>query len=418
MALADNGYWLVGSDGGVFSFGDAVFHGSTGSMTLAKPIVAMATVVGHRVLGVTGVSPASGPPSGGTTVTITGTGLAGATGVTFGAHPATNVVVVSATEVTATSPPGTGTVDISVTTPGGTTVVSGADRFSYGSVPGAPGNVIATNGFCSLLVTFSQPVSTGSSPISSYTVSASPGTYKSTGQATVIPLGGGLSMHLDDVPDGTYTLTVHATNATGDGPESASSLPADSVNCPPPPAPTVTSITPTTGPHGGGTIVTVTGTGFTGVTNVSFGMVAGTQVSVTDDSTLVVRSPAGTGTVDVVIPGLGGPSEMSAADQFTYLPDVNVPNAPPKPTVSITCHTATVTFTAPVGNGTGPILSYTATSNDQTTGIVDTPPLTGPITVFGLSMLESYTFTVHASNATGPGPESVPSNSVRSTGCG
>ena len=36
------GYWLVASDGGVFSFGDATFHGSTGAMHLNKPIVGMA----------------------------------------------------------------------------------------------------------------------------------------------------------------------------------------------------------------------------------------------------------------------------------------------------------------------------------------------------------------------------------------
>ena len=36
------GYWLVASDGGVFSFGDARFAGSTGAMTLNKPIVGMA----------------------------------------------------------------------------------------------------------------------------------------------------------------------------------------------------------------------------------------------------------------------------------------------------------------------------------------------------------------------------------------
>ena len=33
------GYWLVASDGGVFAFGDAVFHGSTGNLILVKPIV-------------------------------------------------------------------------------------------------------------------------------------------------------------------------------------------------------------------------------------------------------------------------------------------------------------------------------------------------------------------------------------------
>jgi len=38
-----HGYWLVASDGGIFSFGDASFHGSTGSMHLNQPIVGMAS---------------------------------------------------------------------------------------------------------------------------------------------------------------------------------------------------------------------------------------------------------------------------------------------------------------------------------------------------------------------------------------
>jgi SpoIID/LytB domain protein len=37
-----NGYWLVGSDGGIFSFGDAVFHGSTGGLRLNRPVLGMA----------------------------------------------------------------------------------------------------------------------------------------------------------------------------------------------------------------------------------------------------------------------------------------------------------------------------------------------------------------------------------------
>ncbi|HWE65027.1 MAG TPA: hypothetical protein VG298_00130, partial [Acidimicrobiales bacterium] len=36
------GYWLVARDGGIFSFGNALFHGSTGSLTLNQPIVGMA----------------------------------------------------------------------------------------------------------------------------------------------------------------------------------------------------------------------------------------------------------------------------------------------------------------------------------------------------------------------------------------
>jgi subtilase family serine protease len=37
-----HGYWLVASDGGIFTYGDAQFYGSTGSITLNRPIVGMA----------------------------------------------------------------------------------------------------------------------------------------------------------------------------------------------------------------------------------------------------------------------------------------------------------------------------------------------------------------------------------------
>jgi hypothetical protein len=36
------GYWLVGANGDVFAFGDAVFFGSTGGQALNRPIVAAA----------------------------------------------------------------------------------------------------------------------------------------------------------------------------------------------------------------------------------------------------------------------------------------------------------------------------------------------------------------------------------------
>jgi hypothetical protein len=43
-----NGYWLVASDGGIFSYGDATFYGSTGSIHLNKPIVGMAATSNGR----------------------------------------------------------------------------------------------------------------------------------------------------------------------------------------------------------------------------------------------------------------------------------------------------------------------------------------------------------------------------------
>ena len=38
------GYWLVAADGGIFTFGDAQFYGSTGAIHLNQPIVAMPTI--------------------------------------------------------------------------------------------------------------------------------------------------------------------------------------------------------------------------------------------------------------------------------------------------------------------------------------------------------------------------------------
>jgi hypothetical protein len=37
------GYWLVATDGGIFAYGDAAFHGSTGNINLNKPVVGMAS---------------------------------------------------------------------------------------------------------------------------------------------------------------------------------------------------------------------------------------------------------------------------------------------------------------------------------------------------------------------------------------
>ncbi len=81
---------------------------------------------------VTKIHPKSGPAAGGTTVTITGTGFTGATKVEFGTVEAREPKVESATSMTVESPAGTaGTVDVTVTTPGGTSPTSSSDHFKY-----------------------------------------------------------------------------------------------------------------------------------------------------------------------------------------------------------------------------------------------------------------------------------------------
>ena len=98
---------------------------------------------------VTNVNPTSGTTAGGTSVTITGTNLSGATSVHFGATAGT-INTNTATTITATSPAGAAaTVDITVTTGGGTSATSSADHFTYiGPPPPVPTvtNVNPTSG--------------------------------------------------------------------------------------------------------------------------------------------------------------------------------------------------------------------------------------------------------------------------------
>jgi hypothetical protein len=65
-------------------------------------------------------------------VTITGTGFTGATAVKFGSTNATSFIVNSETSITPVSPKGKGTVDVTVTTPAGTSPTTRADQFTFG----------------------------------------------------------------------------------------------------------------------------------------------------------------------------------------------------------------------------------------------------------------------------------------------
>src|SRR5271154_322061 len=79
------------------------------------------------------LAPKTGPASGATSVKITGTNLASATAVFFGATPAERITADSQSSITAVSPPGTsGTIDVTVTTPSGTSPISTADHFKFG----------------------------------------------------------------------------------------------------------------------------------------------------------------------------------------------------------------------------------------------------------------------------------------------
>jgi len=100
------------------------------------------------------VDPGQGSTAGGTTVTLTGTGLTGATAVNFGATPAASFTVVSDTQITAVTPAGTGIESITVSGPGGTSnpvtflyvVVPVLTSISPASGPASGGNTVVITG--------------------------------------------------------------------------------------------------------------------------------------------------------------------------------------------------------------------------------------------------------------------------------
>ncbi|HXQ61242.1 MAG TPA: IPT/TIG domain-containing protein [Acidimicrobiales bacterium] len=89
---------------------------------------------------VTSISTTAGPTSGGTSVTIDGTGFTNATAVNFGTTAITSFTITGDTSITATSPPeGPGTVDVTVTSPGGTSSTASNLQFTYVAPPTVTG---------------------------------------------------------------------------------------------------------------------------------------------------------------------------------------------------------------------------------------------------------------------------------------
>lgn len=160
---------------------------------------------------VTSLSPSTGPEAGGTSVTITGTNFSGATAVNFGATPAASFTVNSTTSITATSPAGTGSVNVQVTTGGGTSATGAGNQFTYASANVAP--VITT-----------QPVGGTVAPGQGITMSAAAtGTptpsvqwfYSEDNGVNFVPISTSLSFTLVSPTAKTVLMKVTFTNLAG-----------------------------------------------------------------------------------------------------------------------------------------------------------------------------------------------------------
>ncbi len=251
---------------------------------------------------VTGVTPATSPKGGGATVSIVGSGFTGASAVSFGSTPAASFEVDSDASITAVSPPGTGTVDVTVSAPDGLSPATPADRLSYEPIVlGVSPNAGLSEGGATVTITGVDlagvtSIRFGATPAASFEV-------HSDSSITAV------------APTGTGVVDVTVSNSEGTGAASA----ADRFSyVPPSPPPSVTKRTPTKGPAAGGTLLSITGKNFSGVTAVRFGSVAASFKTNSPTSITAEAPPETAGMVDVTVTTPNGTSASTGSDRFKF----------------------------------------------------------------------------------------------------
>ena len=210
------------------------------------------TFVAASAPAVTGVSYAEpATPASSAPVTITGTDFTGTSTVSFDGI-STSFTVYSATTIVAISPPhAAGTIDITVTTPTGTSAITSYDQFTYsnGSAPSissiSPGSAGTGGG---------DVVSILGSNLSDATAV----TFNTTNAAFSVVSD---SLIFATVPAHTAGTGIAVTVTNETGISSAASFTYTAAA-----GPSVSNIAPANGPSTGGTLVTIVGSGFTGAT--------------------------------------------------------------------------------------------------------------------------------------------------------
>ena len=266
-------------------------NGQSGSLTNGFTYAAAPTV--------SSVSPNSGTTAGGTAVTITGTNYAAGATVKFGATAATNVVVVSSTSITATTPAGTaGAVTVTVTVGGQTgSLASGFTYVVAPTVSSVSPNSGAVAGGTAVTIT-------GTNYAAGATVK-----FGATAATNVVVVSG--TSITATTPAGSGAVTVTVTNSNGQSGSLTNGFTYAA-------APTVSSVSPNSGTTAGGTAVTITGTNYAAGATVKFGATAATNVVVVSSTSITATTPAGTAGAVTVTVTVGGQSG-SLASGFTYV---------------------------------------------------------------------------------------------------
>ncbi len=258
----------------------------------------------------TGIVPAAGPLAGGQSVTITGSGFTGAYNVTFGGTVnATGAMTVNSdTSITVTTPAHTsGTVNVNISTPGGTSV-TGSNAYRYAGIPTFTSIVPAAGPAAG-----GQSVTITGTNLTGANYVLFGGTANATGAITA---NTDTSITVNTPNHATGTVNVDITTPGGSVTGTSAYRYAG--------IPTITGITlpsPAIGPIAGGTSVTFTGTNLTGANYASFGGTANATGAITanTDTSITVTSPAHTvGTYNTVVTTPGGTSATSSADRFGF----------------------------------------------------------------------------------------------------
>ncbi len=218
---------------------------------------------------ITGVSPNAGPTAGGTSATITGTNFASGATVSFGAVPASNVNVVSTTQLQAIAPAESAdTVHVTVSTYGGVrSATSANDLYAYG--PPSIGSLTPTSGITGNAVAING---TGFVP----GVKVSFGTLTSPG----VRILSGTQLKAD-VPNGAVPATISVSDTQGSATSTTQYTPTLSI----------TGFNPTGGPAG--TLLTIDGVGFNASSTVKFQAIAASSVAFVSPTELEVTVPTG-----------------------------------------------------------------------------------------------------------------------------
>jgi uncharacterized membrane protein len=330
-------------------------------VSLTPPTYGSCTSATVTTPAVTNISPNLGPSSGGTIVTISGSDLSGATAVDFGSVAATSITVNSTTSITATSPPGAlGVVDVTVTTPDGTSPALFDDQFTYSNkalVSAITPNSGPTTGGTTVTITGAN--FTGATAVNFGNTAATGFTFTSSTSLTAVSPAGSA---------GTVDVTV--TNAGG----TSSTVAGDQFTYVA--APSISSITPIAGPTAGGTSVVISGSNLSGASAVSFGSSGAASFTVNSSSSITATSAsAAVGTVNVTVTTAGGTSATGISDQFTYigLPTVTAvtPGAGPLAGTSVAITGTNLSAVTAVYFGTTAATHFTVSS---ATSITATAP--------------------------------------------